>query len=238
MQLTAIFDVGLDDQIARTQFPVVSAFAATVHKCQGLTLKNVLISVRSFFAPGMAFVAFSRVTTMNGLHLMDFYEGKVWCDIVSLHKYNSLRATIGLPKYDIPKKKKSNDRSKETTGKARRTPAERRVEEDILSETPANPRRRLRTVDEEEEVMEPQGKRPSISRQPFKTPFKRTRIGAANNDSTASVAGSVSNAPSATSSPEKKKRNSRVSIIKVKYGRNRDINLFNYRTWSQRQLAI
>lgn len=98
LQLTAVFDVGLDDQVARTQFPIVSAFAATVHKCQGLTLKNVLISVRSFFAPGMAFVAFSRVTTMKGLHLMDFSEGKVWCDKKSLCKYNELRESIGLSK--------------------------------------------------------------------------------------------------------------------------------------------
>lgn len=100
----------MGDQIARTQFPVMAAFAATVHKCQGLTVENVLISTRSFFAPGMAFVAFSRVKTLNGLHLLDFYPEKVKCDRVALIKYNELRTSIGLPTYIVPLLKDSTMR--------------------------------------------------------------------------------------------------------------------------------
>ena len=50
------------------QFPFILAWAATIHKAQGLTLDDVNIDLgRGTFAPGQAYVALSRCRTMNGI---------------------------------------------------------------------------------------------------------------------------------------------------------------------------
>lgn len=61
VKVSSTFQQGPDSVQTRRQFPVTMAFAATAHKCQGLTLKNALISTRRLFAAGQAFVAMSRV---------------------------------------------------------------------------------------------------------------------------------------------------------------------------------
>jgi ATP-dependent DNA helicase PIF1 len=57
------------------QVPLELAWASTIHKCQGLTLTSAEISVdRSMFAYGQAYVAMSRVRTLNGIKLTSFSE--------------------------------------------------------------------------------------------------------------------------------------------------------------------
>ncbi|GMT02492.1 hypothetical protein PENTCL1PPCAC_24666 [Pristionchus entomophagus] len=90
------------DRMDQNQFPVVMAYACTAHKCQGLTQKNVVISMKEFFGAGMGFVALSRVTTLEGLHLMNYYPSKIVCDIGSIRKCNELRASIRLDRYPEP----------------------------------------------------------------------------------------------------------------------------------------
>ncbi len=70
--------------ITRTQFPIIPAWSLTIHKAQGQSLKSAIISVENVFAPGQAYVAFSRVQTLNGVYIKgNFKKGKVGSFITS-----------------------------------------------------------------------------------------------------------------------------------------------------------
>ena len=76
----------------RKQFPIMLSFAITVHKSQGLSLKTAIVDAGpSCFGCGMVYVALSRVTTLSGLHLVDFDRRKVVCDEKAIAEYNRLR---------------------------------------------------------------------------------------------------------------------------------------------------
>lgn len=73
------------------QYPIVPAYAITIHKAQGQTFKRILCDLEHCFASGQAYVALSRCTSLEGLHLkslvspasvkvdpdvLDFYESQ------------------------------------------------------------------------------------------------------------------------------------------------------------------
>ena len=51
------------------QIPLRCAWAITIHKSQGMTLDNAVMDLSRTFAPGMGYVALSRVQTLDGLYL-------------------------------------------------------------------------------------------------------------------------------------------------------------------------
>ena len=81
--------------VIRRQFPISSAYAITVHKSQGLTLKNVLVDIgNNIFACGQGYVAMSRVTSLSGLHLINFDPRCIKALDSAVLEYNYLRKTF------------------------------------------------------------------------------------------------------------------------------------------------
>ena len=58
-------------QTSLTQFPLALAWAITIHKCQGLTLPEIVVDMtpsKGHYTVGQAYVAVSRVTQLYKLH--------------------------------------------------------------------------------------------------------------------------------------------------------------------------
>ena len=67
-------------EVTRLQFPLILAWASTIHKVQGLTLDQIVVDMKGgHFGPGLAYVAFSRVKSLNSIHLIDFNPGGITC---------------------------------------------------------------------------------------------------------------------------------------------------------------
>ena len=66
--ITARWENRAEQQLSRTQYPLITAWAITIHKSQGLTLDEAVIELGpTDFSPGLAFVALSRIKTLKGL---------------------------------------------------------------------------------------------------------------------------------------------------------------------------
>ena len=97
--------------VYRKQFPLILAYAVTIHKCQGLSLDCAIVDLSDqVFSEGMAYVALSRVRTLEGLFLTAFNPKSLIVSMSSLKEVNRLRQTYrnDLPLYDIasPTKRK------------------------------------------------------------------------------------------------------------------------------------
>ena len=99
-------------EIQRIQFPVTLSWACTVHKVQGLTLQNVVVSLdlrkQRSFNYGQVYVALSRATSLSGLHILGKLEPqhikanpKVKEEYERLRNYNiSLRPSSEIERPD------------------------------------------------------------------------------------------------------------------------------------------
>ena len=95
--------------VYRRQFPLSIAYAVTIHKCQGLSLDCAIVDLSSnVFCAGMAYVAISRVRTLEGLFLTAFDPASIKVDSNCLQEVNRLRSKFrkDLPLYGIPKQKR------------------------------------------------------------------------------------------------------------------------------------
>ena len=103
-----------NNYVYRKQFPLILAYAITIHKCQGLSLDCVIIDLsENVFSDGMAYVALSRV---RGLHLVAFHPKSIMVSISSLQETNRLRKqNTKLPLYSLPTQSKTNRKRKLTS---------------------------------------------------------------------------------------------------------------------------
>ena len=91
--------------VYRKQYPLVLAYAVTIHKCQGLSLDCAIVDLSDkVFSARMAYVALSRVRSLSGLHLIEFLSNSLMVSPSCLKEVNGLREKYrpDLPLYAIP----------------------------------------------------------------------------------------------------------------------------------------
>ena len=90
-QATFPVDKKTSFQATRSQFLLTLTWAVTIHKCQGLTLPEIVIDItcaKGKFKPGEAYVAFSTVKTLEKLHIINYTRSQIH---VSEHVENEMR---------------------------------------------------------------------------------------------------------------------------------------------------
>ena len=79
--------------VTRTQFPLTVSYAVTVHKVQGLTLKEAAIDIgSSIFTAGQAYVALSRVPSLEGVTMLDFDPNVIYASMKVKEEMARLRS--------------------------------------------------------------------------------------------------------------------------------------------------
>uniref|UniRef100_A0A1X7VXB4 OTU domain-containing protein n=1 Tax=Amphimedon queenslandica TaxID=400682 RepID=A0A1X7VXB4_AMPQE len=150
-RITSRFMLSKNLYIHRKQFPLILSYAITIHKCQGLSLDTAIIDLSTdVFGDGMAYVALSRVRTLNGLHLLSFDPVSVKVSNPCINEINRLRTNF---RNDLPqiKKSKGKKRKIQVTGiiddgepcskNAKLSTSNPKKEEDVIFtyEEPPNP---------------------------------------------------------------------------------------------------
>ena len=65
--------------VYKKQYPLILAYAVTIHKCQGLSLDCAIVDLSDrVFSAGMPYVALSRVRSLSGLHLIEFHSKSLY----------------------------------------------------------------------------------------------------------------------------------------------------------------
>lgn len=81
------------------QLPLRLAFAMSIHRSQGCSLDLARINM-NVFCSGQAYVALSRVRTLNGLYIRDLDVSKITADVKAVAYYRGLEAELETAKIE------------------------------------------------------------------------------------------------------------------------------------------
>ena len=94
-KVKSMFMVMKNMYVHRKQFPLIVAFAVTIHKYQGLSLDCAMINLSDqVFCDGMAYVALYRVKQLENLHLIACTEKSINISSTKLIVYDRHIALI------------------------------------------------------------------------------------------------------------------------------------------------
>ena len=82
--------------IVRKQFPLKASSGKTIHKAQGQTKSCVVVDMTSGSRPHQHYVAFSRVTSLQGLFLLNGLNGQIKVDKGVIQEMERLRRDSSL----------------------------------------------------------------------------------------------------------------------------------------------
>ena len=88
---TRKFSIGKNHEVNRTQFPLRSAAAKTIHRSQGDTVSEIVLDLTGRSQPGLHYVAMSRVREFQNLHLLNFDAKKAVTSQKVKQEMNRLR---------------------------------------------------------------------------------------------------------------------------------------------------
>lgn len=96
-RISADYEYVAKHYVSRSQFPISLAWAITIHKCQGLSLKAVLLDIgNNIFQGGMAYVALSRAFKLENIYIAAFNPRALNCNENAFEEYKRL-----FTKYNI-----------------------------------------------------------------------------------------------------------------------------------------
>jgi ATP-dependent DNA helicase PIF1 len=87
---------------SRVQFPLILAWAVTIHKSQGQTMPRVTVDMSGVFETGQAYVAMSRCTSPTNLRVLNFNKHLVMAApscVTFYHQLNAASDSSDLPVY-------------------------------------------------------------------------------------------------------------------------------------------
>jgi len=80
------------------QTPLLLAFALTVHRAQGMTIKKAAMDLgRTIFSPGQAYTALSRVPTIEGVFILGFVRTAICANPKVIARENWTQEVIDVP---------------------------------------------------------------------------------------------------------------------------------------------
>ncbi|VDI31283.1 Hypothetical predicted protein [Mytilus galloprovincialis] len=89
VRISPVEEVLHGKNVTRKQLPLRLGWAATIHKVQGMTVKEIVVSLKRTFASGMAYVALSRVSSLKGMHIIDFDPKIIYASEIKRYNYSS-----------------------------------------------------------------------------------------------------------------------------------------------------